>query len=137
MPWKGFFSRLLASLVLVYATFNPTGLSYYHWALAPLVKELSSFDALKFLAGVILIAGWVVFIQATKRSIGWKGALLVAAVCGGLIWLLAEWHVVNAASSMVLTHLGLLVTAIILTIGMSWSHVSRKLTGQTDTDIVS
>lgn len=137
MAWKGFFARLLASLVLVYATFNPTGTSYYHWALAPLVKDIASFNALKFLAGVILVAAWVVFLQATKRSIGLKGALLVAAICGGLIWLLAEWHVVNAASSTVLTHLGLLVTAVILTIGMSWSHVSRRLTGQTDTDIVS
>jgi len=137
MPWKGFFARLLASLVLVYATFNPTGMSYYHWALVPLAKAIGSFNALKFLAGVILVAAWVVFLQATKRSIGWKGALLVAAICGGLIWLLAEWHVVNAASSTALTHLGLLVTAVILTIGMSWSHVSRRLTGQTDTDIVS
>ena len=137
MAWKGFFIRLLASIVLVYATFNPTGSSYYHWALAPLAKELSTFDALKFLAGVVLIVGWVVFLQATKRSIGWKGALLVAAVCGGLIWLLAEWHVVNAGNKTVLTHLGLLVTAVILTIGMSWSHVSRSLTGQTDTDVVS
>ena len=137
MAWKGFFIRWLASIVLVYATFNPTGSSYYHWAMAPLATELSTFDALKFLAGVVLIVGWVVFLQATKRSIGWKGALLVAAVCGGLIWLLAEWHVVNAGNKTVLTHLGLLVTAVILTIGMSWSHVSRSLTGQTDTDVVS
>ena len=136
MAWKGFFSRLLGSLVLVYATFNPTGKSYYHWALLPLGTELSSFDALKFLAGVLLVAGWIVFLQATRRSIGWKGALLVAAICGGLIWLLAEWHVVNTANSTVLTHLGLLVTSIVLAIGMSWSLVSRKLTGQTDTDIV-
>ncbi|MBV6522299.1 MAG: hypothetical protein MNPFHGCM_02447 [Gemmatimonadaceae bacterium] len=136
MAWKGFFIRLIASVALVYATFNPTGVSYYHWALAPLVRQLDSFDALKFLIGVVLFAGWVVFLQATRRSIGWKGALLVAAVCAGLIWLLAEQHMLNTASGTVLTHLGLAVAAIILAIGMSWSHVSRRVTGQADTDVV-
>lgn len=136
MTWKGIALRLAAALVLVYATFNPTGLSYYHWALVPLVRELSSFNALKFLAGLVLVVGWVVFLQATRRSIGWIGVGLVTAVCAGLIWLLAEWHVLNAASSQVLVHLGLIVTAVVLTIGMSWSHVSRSLSGQTDADIV-
>jgi hypothetical protein len=136
MNWQGFFSRLMASLVLVYATFNPMGKSYYHWALLPIAGAPGSFTALKFLAGIVLLVGWVVFLQGTRRSIGWKGALLVAAVCAGLIWLLAEWHVVNAGSSRVMVHLGLVVTALVLTIGMTWSHVSRKLTGQTDMDVV-
>jgi hypothetical protein len=30
----------------------------------------------------------------------------------------------------------LLCTAILLTVGMSWSHLSRRMTGQTDTDLV-
>lgn len=136
MTWSGFSLRLLAALVLVYATFNPMGWSYYHWALSPLVRDAGSFNAVKFLAGVVLVAGWVVFLGASRRSIGLKGALLVAAICAGLIWLLAEWHVVNAASSTVLTHLGLIAAAIILAIGMSWSLVSRRITGQQDADIV-
>lgn len=136
MTWKGFFLRLIASILLVYATFNPMGWSYYHWALVPLVGDLGSFNAVKFLGGVVLVAGWVVFLGASRRSIGLKGAILIAAICAGLIWLLAEWHVVNAASSDVLTHLGLVATAIILAVGMSWSLVSRRITGQQDTDVV-
>ena len=31
--------RFAAALVLVYATFNPEGVSYYHWALQPLVRQ--------------------------------------------------------------------------------------------------
>ncbi|MFN8574865.1 MAG: DUF6524 family protein [Gemmatimonadaceae bacterium] len=136
MSWKGILLRFVAAIVLVYATFNPSGVSYYHWALAPLVGQLSSFDAVKFLAGIVLVVGWVIFLQATRRSIGWVGGLLVIAVCAGLIWFLAERHVLNAGNSTVLTHLGLVVAAIVLTIGMSWSHISRTLSGQTDTDIV-
>jgi hypothetical protein len=136
MSWKGFLTRLLASLLVVYATFNPMGTSYYHWALAPLFRDVGSFNALKFLAGILLLAGWAVSLRSTRRSIGWAGAILVTAVCAGLIWLLAEWHVLNAASGRVMTHVGLLVIAVVLAIGMSWSHVSRNLTGQADTDVV-
>jgi hypothetical protein len=137
MSWKGILLRFVAAILLVYATFNPTGVSYYHWALAPLVGQLSSFDALKFLAGLVLVVGWVVYLNATRRSIGWIGALLVTAVCGGMIWLLAEWHVLDTGSRTVLTHLGLIVIAIVLTIGMSWSHINRDLSGQSDTDVVA
>jgi hypothetical protein len=137
MNWKGFLARLAASLVLVFTTFNPWGASYYHWAIAPIVKDVGSFSAVKFLAGVILVVGWVVALQATRRSIGWKGALLVAALCGGIIWLLAEQHWLNATNARVMEYVVLIVVSLILGVGMSWSHVSRRLTGQTDTDIVS
>ena len=31
LTWSGFFMRLLAAIVLVFSTYNPTGTSYYHW----------------------------------------------------------------------------------------------------------
>jgi len=34
------------------------------------------------------------------------------------------------------SHLVLAVVAIVLAVGMSWSHVSRRLSGQIDTDDV-
>ena len=136
MNWSGVALRFLAALLLVYATFNPEGISFYHWAVAPVVANPGSFGALKFLAGTILFAGWAVYLQATRRSIGWKGALLVLALCAGLTWFLAERHLVNPANGRVITHVGLVVAALILTVGMSWSHVSRRLTGQSDTDVV-
>ena len=30
--------RFAAALILVYATFNPEGVSYYHWAIQPFVR---------------------------------------------------------------------------------------------------
>jgi hypothetical protein len=137
LRWSGVLIRLVAALVLVYVTFNPEGYSYYHWALAPLFTSSPSFNAAKFLAGAVLVTGWVIFLQATSRSIGWKGALLVAAICGGLVWLLIDLHVVRTGSSRVLVHLGLVAASIVLAIGMAWSHVSRRMSGQIDTDSVA
>lgn len=134
--WSGFFLRLLAALVLVFATYNAEGFSYYHWALAPLASDAGTFNAVKFLAGIVLLVAWVVFVQAARRSIGVVGAVLVTAVCAGVIWLLIDYNVVSATSSKGITRVVLFAVSFVLAVGMSWSHISRRITGQSDTDIV-
>jgi uncharacterized protein DUF6524 len=134
--WGGVLARLLASLVLVFLTWNAEGWSYYHWTIAPLLDGSGNFSALKFLAGMLLIAAWVVFLQATRRSIGIMGAALVAAICGGVIWLLISSGIVSANSGRGMARVVLIGLSLILAVGMSWSHVSRRLTGQADTDVV-
>ncbi|MBL8959254.1 MAG: hypothetical protein JNJ98_05340 [Gemmatimonadetes bacterium] len=133
--WGSLGLRILAALVLVFATYNAEGWSYYHWALAPLASG-AGFNALKFLAGILLVAAWVVFLQATRRSIGIMGAILVTAVCGGVIWLLIDYNVVSATSTRGMTRVILIAIAVVLGVGMSWSHLSRRITGQGDTDVV-
>ncbi|HEX3273870.1 MAG TPA: DUF6524 family protein [Gemmatimonadales bacterium] len=135
----GLAMRLVGALVLVYATFNPTGRSYFHWVLAPLLglgPETGGSSALKFLLGMVLLIGWVVVLQATRRSIGLAGAFLALALCGGLIWLLVEQHVVSPTGTAALAHIGLIAIALVLAVGMSWSLLTRRLTGQVDTDRV-
>jgi hypothetical protein len=130
---------VFGALMLVYATFNPTGRSYFHWALAPLVGRGAPSEgstALKFLLGIVLLIGWVVVLQATRRSIGLTGAVLALALCGGLIWLLVEQHVVSPTGSAAIAHIALIAIGLVLGVGMSWSLVSRRLTGQVDTDQV-
>lgn len=133
--WGSFLLRLIAALVLVFCTYNAEGYSYYHWALAPLIAG-AGFSALKFLAGVVLLVAWVVFLQAARRSIGPLGAVLVTAVCAGVIWLLIDYNVVRASSAKGMTRVVLIAVAVVLAVGMSWSHLSRRITGQGDTDVV-
>jgi hypothetical protein len=135
----GLLLRVIGALVLVYATFNPTGRSYFPWALGPLIgvgAPSGGSTALKFLVGIVLLIGWVVVLQATRRSIGIAGALLALALCGGLIWLLVEQHVVSPTGSAAIAHIALIAISLVLGVGMSWSLVSRQLTGQVDTDRV-
>lgn len=134
--WGSLAIRIVAALVLVFATYNAEGWSYYHWAIAPLRDHAGSFNAIKFLGGIVLLVGWVVFLQATRRSIGVLGALLVTAVCGGVIWLLIDYNVVRASSARGITRVVLFAISVVLAVGMSWSHLSRRITGQGDTDIV-
>jgi hypothetical protein len=135
----GVLARIVAALLLVYATYNPEGVSFYHWAIAPLVTKAQSTGSapVKFLAGIGLVTLWVIFLTAARRSIGWLGALLVAALTGGVVWLLLDTGMATARTSRGVAHIVLISLSVVLGIGMTWSHLSKRLTGQTDTDIVS
>jgi hypothetical protein len=128
----GFLARFGAALVLVFASYNPSGWSYFHW----LSRDGFAIDPLKALAGIVLIIGWVVFIRATMRSLGWLGLVLAAAFFGTLIWLVVDLGWVPAGSVEVLTYLIMVALCAVLATGMSWSHVRARLTGQRDVDEV-
>ncbi len=137
MPrWLSLILRIAIPLAIVFATWNPDGWSYYQWAIEPLFDSVKTFSASKFLVGALLVAGWVIVIQATRRSIGLLGALLMAAISGGLIWFLIGRNVISASSNRGLANAVLFVIGAVLAVGMSWSLVSRRLTGQSDTDVV-
>ena len=141
--WIGLLGRFLMAVVLVAATYNPEGYSFFHWALLPLYKSppadltFSALNPLKILAGIALFAGWIVFLQATRRSLGGKGVFLAVALFGGIIWVLIDWNVFSPRGSKAISYLILIVIALVLTTGMSWSHVTRRLSGQVDTDEVA
>jgi Family of unknown function (DUF6524) len=132
----GIAGRVIAALVLVFATYNPEGRSYYHWAIAPLIDGSTTAGPLsvKFLAGLALAAGWAVFLNATRRSLGIGGAVLVLAISGGLVWMLMDFGVVSANSARGITYVVEICTALMLGVGMTWSLMSKKITGQVDMD---
>ncbi len=140
--WSGLLLRMVAALLLVYATYNPEGVSYFHWVFSRAPGEsglgsyLHGFTPLKGLAGVLLIAAWVVFLQAARRSLGVGGAVLVLALFACTIWAMIYYGAISPTSSRAIAHLVLVAVSLVLAIGMSWSHISRKMSGQLDTDTV-
>jgi len=54
----------------------------------------------------------------------------------GLIWLLLGWDLFSASNLQTMTHLVLIIISAVLAVGMSWSHINRRLSGQVDTDEV-
>lgn len=139
VSWGGIAARFVFALLLVYATWNPMGTSFTHWVILPLfgsgVGTPETAAPIKFLLGIALLVGWVLYLQATRRALGLMGALLVAAVCAGVVWLLVSYQIV-AMRGAAIAHIILVSLAILLTIGMSWSHLSRRMSGQLDTDTV-
>ncbi|MFA5923423.1 MAG: DUF6524 family protein [Methylococcaceae bacterium] len=123
----GIVVRFLAALVLVFATWNPTGRSFYHW----LMGNLSNVTALLVFAGVVLVIGWFLFLHATLESLGLLGIILTLAFFGSLTWLVFDlgWLSTNQG---VLSYVVLVVIAAILAVGMSWANIWRRLSGRVE-----
>ena len=128
----GFLLRLLAAAILVFATYNPSGKSYYHW----ISENISSPTPLLALAGVLLLIGWTVYLRATSRSLGAFGLFLAAAFFGVLVWMVIDWGWVDADSIDKLTWIFQIILVGVLAIGITWSHIRRRVTGQVDVDEV-
>lgn len=126
----GVLLRFGLALLLVLVTFNPTGFSYAHW----FGKHFPHLTPVIVLAGLVLLAGWIVFVRATMRSLGTGGVLLVLLVAGALIWLFVSWGWMSLSSGTAMSWIAIVITAIVLATGMSWSHVRRRMSGQADVD---
>ncbi len=85
------------------------------------------------LGGIVLIIGWAIFLRATTRSLGVFGTFLAIAFFAILIWLLMTWFPALTGNSE-LIYMLLTGVAGVLSIGISWSHIRRRVTGQIDVD---
>tara|TARA_R110002049_G_scaffold21792_8_gene79099 strand:+ start:92 stop:535 length:444 start_codon:yes stop_codon:yes gene_type:complete len=126
--------RLIAALILVLATFNPSGYSAYHWISGAIRAD--AFGPLHLLLIGVLLAGWVVFWLATWRALNTLGVILAGVILGALIWLLIDLGIMHAETVSAMTWIALVCLAVILAIGVSWSHISRRLTGQLNVEDV-
>ncbi len=124
--------RFLFSAILLFTTYNPEGYSYFHW-----VKEVfPSVSIEQAFVGVVLIIGYVIYLRATLRSLGVIGLALAFAFFGLLVGMLFKWGWISLDGQKMLSYVVEILLAVILAVGMSWSHIRRRLSGQADMDDV-
>ena len=128
----GFLFRWLVAFLLLAATFNPTDWNYVHWART----EFSAQMPLIILSGLVLLVGYIIYLRATVRSIGAFGMGLVLAIVAALIWVLVDFGVLALDNQSLNVWLAVIALSLVLGIGLSWSHVRRRLSGQADMDDV-
>ncbi|MEM7564973.1 MAG: DUF6524 family protein [Pseudomonadota bacterium] len=126
--FTSFLLRFTFALALVLLTYNPTE---YSW-----VAYLKSDIPKVYLAasGIVLLIGWVMFLRATWNSLGPIGTILAAAFFGIIIWLFIEWGFFSLDDTTIIQWVVEFIVAGVLAVGMSWSHVRRRISGQYDTD---
>ena len=134
---SSFLLRLAAALALVFATYNPIKpYSYYEWAIVPAIRDFSLIGPVQALLGILPLIGWVIFLRATSRSLGLFGVLLSAALVATSVWVLVDRGWVSLDGSGVLQWIILGALGLVLAVGISWSHIRRRMTGQIDVDEV-
>jgi hypothetical protein len=132
LPLAFVFARFLCALALVLATYNPTGYSFYHWIIALGEGLLSLKVVVAMTLAMIYYMLFRVVFAAFRRS---------GMIVGGLAGVLFATELARVAATGHSQHtwhfyflLGQYVTlcavAIVLSIGVSWSHLMERLTGQ-------
>ena len=130
ISWLGVLVRLAGAIAVVLLTYNPAGNSFYHWAL----RDLAHITAVKAFAGALLLVGWVICLRSAFVSLGRLGVVLSALVLGTLVWMLTDYGFLDANSPSLLSWIWLIAIGIILGIGLSWSLLRARVTGQVEVD---
>lgn len=128
----GIFLRWLGAFALLAATFNPTPWNFIRWAEANFATQMP----LTIFIGLLLGICYLVYITATLRSIGGFGIILIAAVFASLLWVLYDWGVLALGNTALNVWLGILALSLVLGIGLSWSILRQRMSGQATVDEV-
>lgn len=128
----GILLRWLGAFVLLTATYNPTPWNYTRWAQENFTAQMP----LTLLLGLLLGVGYMIYIGATMRSIGLFGMVLVGAILGLLVWVLVDYGILTLTDPKISLWLGLFAASCVLGIGLSWSIIRQRLSGQATVDEV-
>ena len=122
-----FLLRWLFAFVLLAATYNPSQVNYVRWAMNNTDGNLP----LVVLFGIVLLIGYIIYLRATLRSIGVFGMALVLGLVAAILWALLD-----LSDPKLSTWIGIFALSLVLGVGLSWSIIRRKLSGQVDMDDV-
>jgi len=124
--------RLLLSLAFVFATYNPTGYSFFHW-ITDVGEGVLSLKAVVGLAlAMTYYAIYRVVFAAFRRSglivAGLVAVLFASALASIVVPKRSQpfWHFNIELSQYII----LFAVAIVVSLGLSWSHLIEQLTGQ-------
>jgi hypothetical protein len=128
ISWSGIIVRIVLAIALVLATYNPSGHSFYYW----LTEPPAGITAIKALLGVLLLIGWAVSLRTVFVALGWLGVILGVALLSALAWVFVEQRWLDLDTPSAIAWLALLILGTLLGIGLSWSLIRARLTGQVE-----
>ena len=130
---RAFFARWCFTAFLVFSVYNPSGRSLYHW----MRGGFADYWMLQLPVALLLTIFWFLTLRATLLSLRLGGIALVTAVLGSLVWVLADFGLMDCRHSLHAELAVLLLLSGVMTIGVSSMHVLTRLTGQTHVDSIS
>lgn len=128
ISWRGVMLRIVLALLLVLATFNPSGWSALHWLTAPPTE----ITATKAFVAVVLLIAWIALLRTAFVSLGLLGLVLGAALLGTFAWMLVSFGWLTLGSVNAMAWLVLVILGLLLGLGLSWSLLRARATGQVE-----
>jgi len=123
-------SRMIIAAIVVFATYNPTGSSVFHWV----VNNDNPTDAWVILGAIVAILANIALLIAAWKALGKLGTIIVIIFFAALIYLSLQEGWVSADNRVSLEWLALILYSVFLGIGLSGAIIWRRATGQVVTD---
>ena len=127
--FKSFGVRFIFILALVLLTYNPAGFSVTDWL-------QNQWTPLSTGSAMILSIFWAVLLGLVYLGSGWLGLSLGAVVIALLLWMANDAGLLHFDNPTVNILVAEVSFALLLTLGLSWAHIRRRITGQLSTDDV-
>ena len=123
-------SRMIIAAIVVFATYNPTGNSVFHWV----VNNENPAVAWVILGAIVAILANIALLIAAWKAVGKLGTIIVVIFFAALIYLSLQEGWVSADNRVSLEWLALILYSVFLGIGLSGAIIWRRATGQVVTD---
>ncbi|HLS69420.1 MAG TPA: DUF6524 family protein [Kiloniellales bacterium] len=123
-----FCRRFLLSGFIVFAIYNPSGRSYWHWV----AESHGGLSSLQVLCGVLLLTALVAMVRMAVAAMRVRGVIAVIALCFAGVLLrvglgLERFEDIQLTATAVQA-----VICLILAFGMTWSHAQVRFSGERD-----
>lgn len=123
-----FLRRLLLASFFVFAAYNPTGRSYYHW----IMEHVGPVTPLQALAGIVLLIALVTMMRIAFLAMRLRGVVaMIGLFFGGVLLRVGLGLEPFEEIRLTLTAVQL-VFATILAFGMTWAHAQIRFSGERD-----
>lgn len=123
LDFGGIVVRTLMCMFIVFATYNASGYSFYHWVESTGTEDL----ILKLMCAAALGFGFYFIIDISRRTLHRLGLSLVTAFCATSAWYVVDsgWVRVETRED-VITAVQMTFVAIV-TIGVCYSHYHYRI----------
>jgi hypothetical protein len=129
----GLLTRWLTALFIVLATYNPSGVSYYHW----LIDLDDTRWSLKALMGLIMVILNMFFLLLSMRAMRRGGILAATVFFSVFVWVLVDYRYLDGLAFWTWVTIFLVVISSVLGVGVSWGLIRGRLSGQADSNDVT
>lgn len=123
-------SRMLIAAIVVFATYNPTGNSIFHWV----KNNENPTDAWVILVAIVAVLANIALLIAAWKALGKIGTIIVVIFFAALVYLSLQEGWVSAGNGISIEWLALILYSTFLGIGLSGAIIWRRATGQVVTD---
>lgn len=124
--------RMLVAAIIVFASYNPSGNSVFHWVKSHLNGDMP--DAWVVLAAIVTILLNIVLLIAAWNALGKLGTVILLILFAALVYLALQEGWASTGNLVSMQWLALILYSVFLGIGLSGAILWRRATGQVVTE---